>query len=130
MEKEITYEEWLEKFKPIKNNRGSNFVNADGEETYGYFDSYDSEDRELLEKTPGNRIWTLVNEDNHDTLLSGAHHVNRMEYYICEVATEEDTEYFVDMGCCCDDEIKECCEDCCELEHDHAEASESYWDEE
>lgn len=125
MEKELTYEEWLEKFKPIKNaDDHHNYYDADGNATYGYFDSFIEEDRKLLEETPSAYIWTLVNEDNFDTILSGVYSVNRLNYYITEVPVEEGVEYFINMGCCCDDEIPECCEECCKIDHNHFEVSE------
>lgn len=111
---DMTYDHWLKTYKPIPNPRpnGMNYVNALGDETYGSFDSYNDEDKEILSAIPANRVWTLTNEDNHDYLLNGVHWINRMEYYICEIPFEDDLEVCIDLGCCCDNDENEYCEDC------------------
>jgi len=118
MNKEITYKEWVDTYKPIlnKNKYGQNYVSVQGEESYGAFDVYDDDDKEMLQNTEYQYIWTLTNEDNHDYLLSGVHYVNRMEYYICAVPFAEGEDITIDMGCCCDSDEGESCEDCTEEE--------------
>lgn len=111
---DMTYDEWFLKYKPIPNPQpnGMNYVNELGETTYGAFDNYDDNDREMLLSVKPNQIWTLTNEDNHDYLLNGIHFINRMEHYICEVPFEDNLEVCIDMGCCCDIDEGESCEDC------------------
>lgn len=36
-----------------------------------------------------NRVWTLVDADGFTVVMSGKHFVNRLEYYITEVAAPE-----------------------------------------
>ena len=129
---EITPEEWKAKYKPIINTiSNSNYVNEAGEPQYGYFDPWDEKEKVLLESLDHNYIWTMINEDNHDYLLSGVWNVNHMEYYVCEVPwTGPEGNIVADFGCCCDEELPECCEDCCEREHDHIRDYEWIWTEE
>ena len=100
MYEEITYKEWIDTYKPIlnKNEYGQNYVSVQGEETYGAFDVYNDNDREILQNTDFKYIWTLTTEDNHDYLLSGIHIINRMEYYICEIPFDENKNILIDMG--------------------------------
>lgn len=113
-QKEISYQDWIETYKPIKNldDQGMNYTSVSGEHEYGAFDNYREPDRSILNETSPLNIWTLVNEDNHDYLLNGIHWINRMEYYICEVPFVEGEDIVIDMGCCCDEEQEEECEDC------------------
>ena len=131
--KELTPEEWKNHYKPIINtiNEGSNYVDKDSDKVYGWFDVWDEKDAEYLRNLDKNYVWTMVNEDNHDYLLSGVFTVNRMEYYVCSVPwTGEEGDIVIDFGCCCDDDLPECCEDCCKKEHEHIRDYEWVWTEE
>jgi hypothetical protein len=131
--KELTPEEWKAHYKPIINtvNEGSNYVDKDGNKIYGWFDVWDEKDAEYLRNLDKNYVWTMINEDNHDYLVSGVWNVNRMEYYVCSVPwTGEEGNIVIDFGCCCDSELPECCEDCCKKEHDHIRDYEWVWTDE
>lgn len=131
--KELTPEEWKDHYKPIMNpvNDGSNYIDKDGNKLYGWFDVWDEKDAEYLRSLDKNYVWTMVNEDNHDYLLSGVWSVNRMEYYVCEVPwTGEEGDIVSDFGCCCDSDLPECCEDCCKKSHDHIRDYEWVWTDE
>lgn len=40
----------------------------------------------LAEAAPAGRVWTLVDADGFTLVMSGRHYVNRLEYYITDVA--------------------------------------------
>lgn len=66
----ITWEEWIEQYNPIENGRMF--------ETYG-------KDKELVANTQNEYVWTLVDVEDEDMIISGKHFVNRIGYYICEI---------------------------------------------
>ena len=131
--KEITPEQWEHNYKPIINtvNEGHNYVDEDGNKLYGWFDIWDEKDAEYLRSLDHNYVWTMVTEDNHDYLLSGTWSINRMEYYVCALPwTGEAGDIVADYGCCCDADLPECCDDCCEKTHEHIRDYEWVWTEE
>lgn len=87
MFKEISEDEWFEKYKPIKNSIDTN-ASFDGHmfETYG-------DELEFVKSQDPNRIWTYGDGDNGSTFIwSGYHIVNRIGYFITEVPFENDDE--------------------------------------
>ena len=79
-----TYDDWAEKFQPIKNH----LVKYDQLtfETYG-------EEVEFVQKADNKHIWTEVDGDNGCYIIAGYHWVNRIHYYITEKPwDDEDTE--------------------------------------
>ena len=72
----MTYEDFLDKYKPMKNNIDSNAA-FDGYmfETYG-------EELTMVHAQPDNNIWTIIEDDNDLYLVSGNHFVNRFGYFI------------------------------------------------
>lgn len=88
----MTYEQWIEKFKPIKNHiAGSAPFNGTLFETFGA--EYD-----FIRQQPPNKIWTVVDAEGHSTIISPGHHFcNRLGYLVCEVEWEEgcDIEVFL-----------------------------------
>lgn len=75
--KNITEDEFDEKFKPITNPYSDSLVF----ETYG-------QEHNFVRGRPNNTVWTML-DDN--TIVSGYHFVNRVGYYITEVPWTEDT---------------------------------------
>jgi hypothetical protein len=72
----ITFEEFLEKYRPITNH-----FSSDLEEIR--FETYGEEYRYILAQD-SDFIWTSVNSDNETTyILPGKHLVNRIHYYVC-----------------------------------------------
>ena len=71
---QISYEKFLEKYKPIENHfaKGTDLF-----ETYG-------KELDFVKQQPLSRIWTLLCEDDDMWVVSGFHHVNRMNYLITE----------------------------------------------
>lgn len=87
----MTYEEWIEQHKPIKNEIALN-ASYDGTmfETYG-------EEVEFVKAQYPYTIWTLLDEDGHTWIAAGWHFVNRMGYFITEVPwTDEHLEIVLD----------------------------------
>lgn len=79
----ITYEEWKEKYKPILDeDGGSRFF-----ETYG-------DDFEFVKSQKQGHIWTEVSCDYVTEVYAGYHSVNRMGYYITEIAWEDKNIFF------------------------------------
>jgi hypothetical protein len=86
----ITFEEFVEKYVPIKNHIDTN-ASYDGMafETYG-------EELEFVKKQNPANIWTVVDSDsgNYPIITNGFHYVNRLSYIITEKPCEEE---FVDV---------------------------------
>ena len=80
----MTYEEWAEKFRPIKNHIDDN-ASFDGT----MFETYGAEFEEVVKvaNTEPRRVWTYVSGDA-ETITDGLHFVNRMGYFITEVPFE------------------------------------------
>ena len=79
MSKRLTFDRWLDKYKPVKNHIDTNAA-CDGLmfETYG-------PEVEHVKKQPANLVWTLVDCDGRLYLCSGWHFVNRINYFIASV---------------------------------------------
>jgi hypothetical protein len=82
---ELTFDEWLETYKPITNHIDTNasFQNEEGEgimfETYG-------EEVDFVKQQDPNRIWMYGSGDDGGTYIwSGWGFVNRLGYFITEV---------------------------------------------
>ena len=75
MSKFMTYDYWVDNFKPIKNS----LVKYDQLhfETYG-------EEVEFVQKADNKYIWTEVDGDSGTYIIAGYHFVNRISYYITE----------------------------------------------
>jgi hypothetical protein len=85
----LTWEEFEEQFKPIKNTiskYSDNFMF----ETYG-------EELEFVQKQNPNHIWTESQIDYGFVTSEGYHFVNRMGYYITEVPWEDNVSYEIDL---------------------------------
>ena len=98
MSKFMTYDYWVDNFKPIKNN----LVKYDQLhfETYG-------EEVEFVQKADNKYIWTEVDGDSGTYIVAGYHWVNRIHYYITENPWEDEwTEVptWVYRRCDCTDE--------------------------
>jgi hypothetical protein len=82
-------ERWEEKYKPIKNHIDTNACNEGT-----MFETYGAEYKFVMQH-PIDRVWTLVDCDGKLYICSGFHFVNRIGYFICEVAhTVEPTQVF------------------------------------
>lgn len=92
---EMSEDEWEEKYKPIKNHLNENATwNGWLYETFG-------EEIEFVMTQPDLKIWTLYEGDGGMCIVSGYHWVNRLGYFITEVAFDLNDEVQVIV----DDEI-------------------------
>jgi hypothetical protein len=88
---EMSFDEWLEKYKPITNHIDPNasFQNESGSgimfETYG-------DEVEFVKAQDENRIWTYGDgDDGGGYIWNGWHYINRLGYFITEVPCPPDT---------------------------------------
>ena len=79
---DISYEEWEDKYQPIKDANGDIIFF----ETYG-------EDIDIISKTDQEYIWTWVDGGDYSGYVAGVHFVNRMNYIICSVPWENEDLY-------------------------------------
>ena len=83
---ELTFDEWCEQYKPIKNHIDTN-ASFDGEmfETYG-------EELEFVKAADEDRIWMYGDGDDGGSYIwNGWHFVNRIGYFITEVPCPDNT---------------------------------------
>jgi hypothetical protein len=83
---ELTFDEWCETYKPIKNHIDTN-ASFDGEmfETYG-------DEVAFVKATDEDRIWMYGDGDDGGSYIwNGWHFVNRIGYFITEVPCPPDT---------------------------------------
>ena len=79
---DITYEEWVEKYKPKLNEDGDPHMY----ETYSpYIDA--------IMDIPDTYIWTWVDGGDYSGYSAGFHRVNRMGYFVTEVPWESEDVY-------------------------------------
>ena len=78
---EITYDEWFEKYKPIKNPL---------ERDSYLFDTYGLAHDLVKEVVDSRRVWTYTDGDGASQISNGYRFINRLYYHITEVPWEED----------------------------------------
>lgn len=104
-EGELRWDEWVEKYKPIKNHI-TKYPNKDAE--YDMFETYGDE-QDYVYSLDEKLVWTEVQGDCSMLLLAGRHFVNRLNYYVCEIPWETGNEQVlisVEVECECYDEEK------------------------
>ena len=79
----MTFEEWVEKYKPIKNWLRKD-EDADTFETFGVEVGIVLGVNRFNEK----QVWTLVDGDEGMWVTNGYHFVNRVSYFITEIPYE------------------------------------------
>jgi len=81
---------WFDKYKPIENRGTGTYFAIDGVnytwETY-------SPEVDIVARIEDKYIWTLIENDYGDFIIAGRHHVDRLAYFICEVAWNQYEEY-------------------------------------
>lgn len=72
----MTYEEFVDTYKPIKNELTG----------YGelHFETYGQEQDFVLAQDP-KYVWTEVDGDGGTYIINGINFVNRIQYYVCEI---------------------------------------------
>jgi len=83
-------------FKPQANhlNPNASFDWGDGFGTL--YETFD-EELEYVKQQLSNRVWTLISGDDGDYVASGCHFVNRLGYFITEVAIPDGVDILVPM---------------------------------
>lgn len=82
----LTFEEWFERFQPIKNHLDSNASHD------GYmFETYDAELAFVhsVRADAPQMVWTITSSGDYSTLGDGYHYVDREGYFICTVPVPE-----------------------------------------
>lgn len=82
---QIMYDEWFEKYRPLKNKIVSTDVNEEFRfETYG-------KELDYVKSVDNKYIWTQVITENEESwIIPGQHWVDRFGYYITEIAWEDE----------------------------------------
>ena len=113
MSKFMTYDYWVDNFKPIKNK-----ISKYATDSLIHFETY-GEEVEFVTKADNKHIWTEVDGDNGMYLVSGYHIVNRINHYVTNVPWQEDEDICITIAeyvvCSCydvNDEETEPDEDC------------------
>lgn len=76
----ITYEEWLEKYQPIKNH-----LVEDSSYDGMMFETYGDELKFVQERIDKNLVWTLSDDgEGNLSIDNGYGYVNRMGYFVCK----------------------------------------------
>jgi len=102
---EITFNTWVEKYKPIPNGitkypSGNDFESFD---TYG-------EEANFVAEQDHHYVWTEVQGDFTTLLVPGMSYVNRLSYFVTRIPwTNENETVFIsmDIECHCYDEAEE-----------------------
>lgn len=79
----ITFDEFERDYRPVQNPR------ADYPEIA--FDTHDPADVEAVNNADPRKVWSRVDGDGCDVIVSGWHYVNRLEYYVTENPAPLDT---------------------------------------
>jgi hypothetical protein len=98
----LTWDEWVEQFKPIKNHI-TKYPNT--EATYESFETYGEEVDFVISKAEENLVWTFSDGDMCTYLSNGYHYINRINYYVCTVPYDPDKTYEIivstEQECAC-----------------------------
>lgn len=77
---QITYEEWLDSYKPTQNH-----LIKDASYEGMLFETYGEELAYVHAKKDQWLVWTLVEDDDgNNAIVSGYHYVNQLGYFVCE----------------------------------------------
>ena len=105
MEGELKWDEWVEKYKPIKNHITKY---PDPQSSFEMFETY-GEEWEFVKSQDPKYVWTEIQGDMSMLLIAGVAFVNRLNYYVCEVPWETGDEQVlvsVEVECECFDQDK------------------------
>jgi len=94
----LTFEDWMQKYKPMVNHLDSNASFQDENGVGIMFETYGKELEYVLSiaNTEPNRVWTYMDGDIGTFIGDGYHLVNRIGYFITEVPNEENS--FVEVS--------------------------------
>ena len=103
---EISYEDWVARYKPVKNHITKY---PDKHSEFDSFETFGAEYEHVTAKRV-EYIWTEVQADFCTLLVPGVAYVNRIVYYICEEPWTDEDEVVVvsmDIECYCYDDSEE-----------------------
>ncbi len=87
----LTYEQWEEKYKPVKNHL------CDAPFDGFMFETYD-EELDFVREFGAKHIWTLLDGDGNSLFIAnGWHMVNRFGYFITEIPWEDGDSFDIEM---------------------------------
>ena len=78
----MNFQEWVEKYKPIKAKDG----NVLAFETYGGYAKFISEKNNF-------NVWTLVEGEGELEIVAGKRFINRLNYFVTEIEWEHEFEF-------------------------------------
>lgn len=81
----MLYEEWWDKYKPIKNHIDDNSCFD-----HYAFETYGEEVNYIINKIDTKCIWTLIEADGEWYIIPGYHLVNRLLYFYTEIPWEDE----------------------------------------
>ena len=102
-EGEMKWDEWVEKYKPIKNHI-TKYPDPNAE--FEMFETY-GEEWEFVKSQDPKYVWTEIQGDMSMLLIAGIAYVNRLNYYVCKEPWETGDEQVlisVEVECSCYDE--------------------------
>lgn len=116
----LTWDEWQEQFKPMKNTLHSYDPTSPAFETYG-------EELEFVKQyVDENKVWTMIDFGYGSVIVNGMRWINRMCYYVTEKPWDENDDYEVALyletcetcekvleNACIEDDGEMTCSDCC-----------------
>jgi hypothetical protein len=88
--RKMTFEEWEEKYKPIK-NPFSKYVDDYMLETYG-------RDLDFVKSHDAHHIWTDLACDGYNWIENGVYRVNRLGYYVTEIPWEDGELFYIELS--------------------------------
>ena len=80
------FDEFFEKYKPIR-NYDDRFTNCEIDGASYTWDTH--EDWAMVSIADEKHVWTLIETDKGEFIVQGRHFVDRLAYFICEVAYHE-----------------------------------------
>ena len=78
---ELTYQQWLDKYKPIKNHLVTDDTTS--------FETYGDEVLFVCEQ-PNATVWTEMDGDDGVYIVAGYHLANRISYYVNDIPWTDD----------------------------------------
>jgi len=83
---DLSYEEWIDQYKPICDLDGNPIMY----ETYGT-------DYEYIQSVDPEYLWTWTDGGDYSVITNGFSFVNRLNYYVCAVPCSQDISVEIDV---------------------------------
>lgn len=92
----MTYEQWIDKFKPIQNH-----ITPDSSFGGEMFETYGDDLEYVLQvarKTNGLLVWTYIDGDGGTYIVEGYRLVNRIGYFVTQVPYDDSDAYEIQVS--------------------------------